>query len=82
MANKLTRKKNLGPARVKYAYTLADEEKTLEGAIDRLTEVGNNCGKIKVMRILGQPFAVQIMIGQKQSAECEIFQLFGQHDNK
>jgi hypothetical protein len=56
---------------------MADEEMILEGAIDRLTEAENNFGKIKVMRISGQPFAVQITIDQKQNGECGIFQLFG-----
>jgi len=72
----------MSPARVKYADNLAEEEVVLQGTIYRLTEVGNNCGKIKVMRISGQPFAVQIMIGQKQNGECGILQLFGYHDNK
>jgi hypothetical protein len=55
----------LGPAHVKYADNLAEGEMILEDTIYRLTEVGNNCGKIKVMRISVQPFAVQIIIGQK-----------------
>jgi hypothetical protein len=67
---------------VKYADNLAEEEMILQGAIYKLTEVGNNCEKIKVMRISGQPFAVQIMTGQKQNEECGIFQLFGYHDSK
>jgi len=41
----------MGPARVKYADNLADGEMILQGTIYRLTEVGNNCGKMKVMRI-------------------------------
>jgi hypothetical protein len=56
---------------------MAEEERILEGTIDGLTEVGNNCGKIKVVRISGQPLAVQITIDQKQNGECGIFQLFG-----
>jgi len=67
---------------VKCGENLAEEETMLQGAIDRLNEVGNNCGKINVMRISGQPFAVQIVIDQKQNGECGIFQLFGHHDNK
>jgi hypothetical protein len=56
---------------------MAEEEMILEGAFDRLTEVGNNCGKTKVMRISGQPFAVQITIDRKQNGERGILQLFG-----
>ena len=71
-----------GPSLVKYGYNLAEEETMLEGAIDRRTEAGNNCGKINVMRISGQSFAVQIMIDQKQNGERGIFQLFGYYGNK
>jgi hypothetical protein len=67
---------------VKYVDNVAEEETILQGTIYRLTEVGNNCGKIKVMRISRQPFAVQIMIRQKQHGECGIFQLSGYHNNK
>ena len=67
---------------MKYGDNLAEEETMQQGATDRLTEVGNNSGKISVMRVSGQPFAVQIMIDQKQNGECGIFQLFGYHGNK
>jgi hypothetical protein len=38
---------------VKYTDNLAEGEMTLQGTIYRRNEVGNNCGKIKVMRIQG-----------------------------
>lgn len=43
----------LGPSRVKYTDNLAEEEMTLQGTIYRRNKVGNNCGKVKVMRIKG-----------------------------
>ena len=62
---------------VKCADTLSEEELILRGATDILNEVRNNCRKIKVMRISGQPFAVQILIDQQQNGECAKFELFG-----
>jgi hypothetical protein len=55
---------------------------------DRPTETGRRNGmemnekKTKVMRISGQPSPVQIMTDQNQPEKCELFQLFGYHDNK
>ena len=72
------RKNFLGPASVKCADNLPEEEIILHGTIYRPSEDGNNCGKIKVMRISGQPFAVRITIDQYQSEESgtHVFQLF------
>jgi len=54
--------------------------------VDRLNDIGRRygmeikMGKNKAMRISRQPSLVQIMI--ETTGEYEIFQLFGQHDNK
>jgi len=41
-----------------------------------------NVEKTKVMRISRQLSLPNVMINQKTSATCEIFKLFGEHDNK
>jgi hypothetical protein len=60
---------------VKYAddlVLLAKEEKVVQDMVDELIETGGcygmemNVEKTKVMRISRQPFAVKIMIDQKQ----------------
>ena len=55
-----------------------------KGMIDRLTEVGGGCygmemnvEKTKVMRILRQPFAVQITIHKKQLENVKYSNYFG-----
>jgi len=71
---------------VKYAddlVLLAKEEKVLQDMTDKLTEIGGcygmvmNVEKTKVMRILGQPFPVKIMIDQKQLHNVEYFKYLG-----
>ena len=71
---------------VKYAddlALLAKEEKVLQDKIDKLIEIGRcygmemNVEKTKVMRILRQPFPVNIMIDQKQLENVECFKYLG-----
>jgi hypothetical protein len=71
---------------VKYAddlVLLAEEEKVLQGMVDRLIEIGRRYGKemnvvkTKVMRIPRQPFPIQIMIDQKQLENMEYFNCLG-----
>jgi len=71
---------------VKYAdelVLLAKEEKVLQDMIDNLIETGGCYGmevdveKIKVMKISRQPFAVKIMIDQKQLENAESFKYLG-----
>jgi hypothetical protein len=71
---------------LKYAddlMLLAKEEKVLQDIIDKLIEIGRcygmkmNVEKTKVMRILGQPFPVKIMIDQKQLEKVESFKYLG-----
>jgi len=71
---------------VKYAddlVLLAKEEKVLQYMIDKLIEIGRfygmevNVEKTKVIRISRQPFAVKIMIDQKQVENVESFKYLG-----
>jgi hypothetical protein len=41
-----------------------------------------NVDKTKVMRISKQPSPINIMINKKTGDSCEIFELFGEHDNE
>jgi hypothetical protein len=70
---------------VKYAddlVLLAKEKKVLQDMIDKLIEIGicygmeMNVVKTKVMRI-SRPFAVKIMIDQKQLENVESFKYLG-----
>jgi hypothetical protein len=71
---------------VKYEDDLvlpAKEEKVLQDMIDKLIEIGRcygmemNVEKTKVMRISRQPFAVKIMIDQKQLENVKSFKYLG-----
>jgi hypothetical protein len=64
---------------VKYAVDLviiAEDERILQGSIDRLIKIGRcygiemNVGRNKVMRISGKPSSVQIVTDQKQLENC------------
>jgi len=71
---------------VKYAdelVLLAKEEKVLQDTIDKLIKIGGcygmemNVEKTKVMRVLRQPFPVNIMIDQKLLENVESFKYLG-----